>query len=154
MRPFTVFLVVWTLFNIALTYRAMPGGRDAGPAAPLPAAGDGRTAVVVPVEARDAILGEMRLMLGAVQGVLAGASDADTAAIRTAAAKAGVVMAADPQLEQLLPGAFLRYGRPTHRAFDSLAAHAADGPDAAIRGLTNITETCVTCHAAYRLELK
>ena len=151
-RPFAIVLALWTVANVVMTYRTMSGrAEDGGPS--VHAVGtDGRTPVVVPPEARDAILAEMRQMLGAVQGVLAGAIVPDTAAVRMAAAKAGLVMAADPALEQILPETFLQYGMATHRAFDSLAAHAVDGPGASLTALAGITGTCVTCHATYRLE--
>jgi hypothetical protein len=96
----------------------------------------------------------MRQMLGSVQGVLDGAARSDTAAIRAAAAASGLVMAADPALEKVLPPAFLKLGMSAHVAFDSLAAHAATGPAAAIESLAKITATCVSCHAAYRLEAR
>jgi hypothetical protein len=59
---------------------------------------DGRIPIQLPIEARDAVLAEMRLMLGSVQGVIDGVARSDTSAIRTAAAASGTVMAADPAL--------------------------------------------------------
>ncbi|HMU61559.1 MAG TPA: hypothetical protein PKA66_07245 [Gemmatimonadales bacterium] len=155
MRIAIVVLSLWTVANVALTARAV--SRDDSRTTAIRSSGtsaDGRTAVPLPIEARDAVLAEMRLMLGAVNGVLAGAAQSDTMAIREAAAAAGLVMAADPALEAILPKGFLQYGMATHRAFDSLAANASAGPAAAIQSLAAITETCVTCHAAYRLELQ
>lgn len=145
MRPAMIVLALWTAANAVWTVRA---------ATRAPESADGRIAVPLPLEARDAVLAEMRLMLNSVQGVLAGAAQSDTAAIQRAAAASGLVMAADPALEQVLPEGFLQYGMATHRAFDSLAANASAGPAAAIEGLAAITGTCVTCHAAYRLEVR
>lgn len=117
---------------------------------------DTRTAVVVPVEARDAILTEMRTMLGSMNGILSAVVNGDTASIRSAAVAAGTAMAADPTLEKILPEQFLRMGMNTHQQFDSLAA-AIVGPaarDAAIARLARLTGNCVSCHALYRLEVK
>lgn len=152
MRPAMIVLALWTAANVVWTVRAVTHAPETVTSAMESA--DGRTAVQLPIEARDAVLAEMRLMLSSVQGVLAGAAQSDTAAIRRAAAASGLVMAADPALEQVLPRGFLQYGMATHRAFDSLAANASAGAAAAVEGLAAITGTCVTCHAAYRLEVK
>ena len=152
MRTAMIVLALWTAANTVWTVRAVTRAPET--ATVTTESADGRTAVPLPIEARDAVLAEMRLMLSSVQGVLAGAAQSDTAAIQRAAAASGLVMAADPTLEKILPGGFLQYGMATHRAFDSLAANASAGPAAAIEGLAAITETCVTCHAAYRLELQ
>lgn len=117
---------------------------------------DTRTAVVVPVEARDAILAEMRTMLGSMNGILNSVVSGDTASIRSAASASGTAMAADPTLEKILPEQFLRMGMNTHQQFDSLAA-AIVGPaarDTAIARLARVTGNCVSCHALYRLEVK
>ena len=117
---------------------------------------DARTAVVVPVEARDAILAEMRTMLGSMNGILSSVVSDDTASIRSAAGASGMAMAADPALEKILPEQFLRMGINTHQQFDSLAA-ASIGPaarDTAIARLARLTGNCVSCHTAYRLEVK
>jgi len=147
-----IVLALWTAANAMWTVRAATRAPESASA--VTESADGRIAVPLPLEARDAVLAEMRLMLNSVQGVLAGAAQSDTAAIQRAAAASGLVMAADPALEQVLPEGFLQYGMATHRAFDSLAANASAGPAAAIEGLAAITGTCVTCHAAYRLEVR
>lgn len=93
-------------------------------------------------------------MLASVQGILDGAARSDSAAIRTAATAAGLVMAADPALERILPQAFLQLGMATHMAFDTLGATAGSGPGPAVGGLASITARCVACHSTYRLELR
>ncbi|HSD30642.1 MAG TPA: hypothetical protein VLB49_01945 [Gemmatimonadales bacterium] len=118
--------------------------------------GDTRTAVLVPVEARDAILAEMRTMLGSMNGILNSVVSGDTASIRSAASASGTAMAADPALEQILPEQFLRMGMNTHQQFDSLAAAIGAGAprDTAIARLARLTGNCVSCHAQYRLVLR
>ncbi len=147
MRRSVVLLALWTVVNLVATVRLVRPSRPADRSA------DGRTAIQLPMEARDLVLAEMRTMLASVQGVLDGAARSDTAAIRTAAAASGLVMAADPVLERVLPKAFLQMGMRTHVAFDTLAAHAGSGPAFAINGLVGITSSCVACHATYRLEV-
>jgi hypothetical protein len=154
MRPGVILLALWTLLNIVLTVRlVLPGDEDPGPVATEVSA-DSRTPIQLPPEARDAVLAEMRLMLGSVQGVIDGVARSDTTAIRRAAAASGLVMAADPALEQVLPQQFLLMGMATHQAFDSLAANASAGPTAAVERLADITGRCVACHAVYRLGLQ
>lgn len=116
-------------------------------------AADGRAPIVVPAEVRDKILGEMRTMLGSLNGILVGLSRGDTAAMRQAASAAGMAMAADPALERYLPKNFLQQGMRTHMQFDSLAAAigAGLGPDSVIARLANVTANCVSCHATYRM---
>lgn len=141
-------LVLWTVANLVISVRL------AGTSRPTELSADGRTPIQVSVEARDLVLAEMRTMLVSVQGILDGATRSDTAAIRTAAAAAGLVMAADPALERVLPKAFLQLGMATHMAFDTLAATAGSGSAPAVEGLARITSRCVACHATYRLELR
>ncbi len=148
MRIGVVLLVLWTIANLVLTIRL------ARPEPAVVTSADHRIAVRLPVAARDAVLAEMRTMLGSVQGVLDGAARSDTAAVRTAAKASGLVMAADPALEGMLPEEFLRLGMRTHQAFDTLAATASAGAAPAVARLAEIASGCVACHAAYRLELK
>jgi cytochrome c556 len=117
-------------------------GHTAGP--------DLRETLTVPAEARDAVLAEMRIMLGAMQGVLEATANGDTAALRAAAHPAGMAMAADPALEALLPPGWMRLAMATHRAFDSLPATGGDR-QATVAALARLTGGCNSCHATYRL---
>ncbi|MEZ4585482.1 MAG: hypothetical protein R2909_03665 [Gemmatimonadales bacterium] len=148
MRLAVTVLVLWTLANVVFSARLL------SPRAPSDSTADGRTPIALPLEARDAVLLEMRTMLASVQGVLDGAARSDTAAIRAAAAASGVVMAADPALEEILPRSFLQMGMATHAAFDTLAMNAASGATAAVDRLARITATCVSCHSTYRIEAR
>lgn len=157
MRVGITLLALWTVVNIVLTVRVASSG-DTSPAqttsSALEVSADSRTPVILPLKARDAVLAEMRMMLGSVQGVLDGVARSDTAAVRAAAAASGLVMAADPALAQVLPPAFMQFGMAAHQAFDSLAANASRTPAATVERLARITSTCVACHAMYRLELR
>lgn len=112
---------------------------------------DTRTAVRLTAEQRNAVLVEMRGMLGSVSAILAAVQHPDSAAIRDAAAKSGTAAAADPALEKLLPETWLQMAVQTHAGFDSLAAAAAKGRDTVVARLGRVTGSCVSCHAMYRL---
>lgn len=114
---------------------------------------DARQPVRLPVEAQDAVRAEMNTMLTSLNRILAALPRQDTAAIRQAAVASGVATAADPALEKLLPEQFLTWGLQTHRAFDALAGSVAAGFifDTTLVQLGALTQTCVTCHATYRL---
>jgi cytochrome c556 len=117
---------------------------------------DTRTAIALPAAARDAVLAEMRTMLGSLNGILVAATNSDSGSIRQAAAASGMAMAADPTLERYLPEPFLQLGTSTHMQFDSLAAAIGAGAprDTAIARLARLTGNCVSCHAQYRLVLR
>jgi hypothetical protein len=101
---------------------------------------------------RDAVLAEMRMMLGSVSGVLHGLVANDHQAIEKAARASGMAMAVDPTLEQKLPKPFLELGMATHKQFDQLAdlARARTPGDQLTRSLADVTTSCVACHAMYR----
>jgi hypothetical protein len=114
---------------------------------------DTRALVAVPVDGYDAVLAEMRVLLGSLDGVLGGLTVGDTAAMRAAAAAAGTAEAADPALATLLPDGWKQLAQRTHVGFDSLAAVVARGAprDSVIAYLAAVTPHCVSCHATYRL---
>ncbi len=115
---------------------------------------DSRAAVPLTAEQRDAVLTEMRTLLGSVNGVLAAEARSDSAGVRAAASASGSAAAADPALENLLPAAWLQLAMQTHAGFDSLAAAAGRGRDPVLIRLGGITGRCVTCHAMYRLGVR
>jgi len=121
-----------------------------------PASRDTRTGILLPVEARDAVMGEMRTMLGSVNALLIAQATGDTAAMRRAALASGTAAAADPALEQLLPEAWLKLAMSTHLGLDELgqAVSRPRGRDSVTVRLARITGNCVACHAAYRLEVR
>lgn len=123
-----------------------------GATPPAPAA-DGRQPIVLPAEAQDAVRAEMNTMLASLSQILAALSRQDTAVIRQAAAASGLTTAADPALEKLLPEQFLTWGTQTHRGFDGVVASITAGQalDTVLVQLGAITQTCVACHATYRL---
>ena len=113
---------------------------------------DSRRQVALTPAERDAVLAEMRMMLGSVSGVLHGLAANDRQAIEKAARASGMTMAVDPRLEQKLPREFLELGMATHKKFDQLAelAKTSVPADQVVRSLADVTTGCVACHAMYR----
>lgn len=122
--------------------------------------GDARTAVHLTPGERAFILTEMRQLLRAVHGVVAGVSDPDQAQghfqAAAAARSAGMVMAADdnPALILKLPLPMKQLGMSVHRDFDKLAdtiAHGATSQNI-LQDLSKITNRCLACHEMYQLK--
>lgn len=132
---------------------APPGSEAEGAAAPE---ADRRTAIVVPAPAGRTVLAEMRQMLEALNGVLEASAPYDRAAVREAALSGGTRIAVDmdPAMARRLPKAFVRLGSSTHEDFDALAEVVGEGAprDTVLTRLSALTDKCVSCHAAYRLE--
>ena len=107
-----------------------------------------------PVE-KDLVLGEMRTMLKAVNGVIDALSKGDMSNAAVAASSAGMAMAVDvnPMLMAKLPLDFKELGMGTHGQFDELAAQIKSGTsqDLVLQKLSSITSRCIACHEVNRL---
>lgn len=118
---------------------------------------DPRRAVILPADGQQAVLGEMRQMLGAMGGAMAGAARGDTVAVLAALAPAGSAAAADPALEALLPPEWKELAERTHGGFDSLAAavrrsHGTTAlRDTVLLRLAQLVGTCTACHETFRV---
>lgn len=119
---------------------------------------DPRTAVAVPAAGRTAVLGEMRQMLTALNGVLLAMARGEADRMAEAARSGGTAIAVDrdPGMAAGLPEPFARLGMDTHRAFDALAEVAEAGAprDTLLARLGRLTGNCVACHETYRLEVE
>lgn len=117
---------------------------------------EARQRLTMPAESRDLVLQEMRHMLEAVDGILAGVAADDMEAVAAAARKGGTEYAVDldPAVADRLPREFKELGMRTHRGFDDLAARARQGAtgERIIADLGGLTGNCVGCHVAYRLD--
>jgi hypothetical protein len=119
---------------------------------------DGRTQIVLASTERDIILGEMRMLLKAVHGVVTGLAGQDQAADRTqieqAARSAGMHMAEDvnPALMAKLPLPFKQMGMSIHQDMDALADSVAqkETPQQILQRLSSMTARCTVCHDMYR----
>jgi hypothetical protein len=118
---------------------------------------DRRTVIMLAPSEQDQILGEMRMLLKAVHGVVTGlsGSNGDVKQVEEAARAAGMTMAADvsPALMVKLPLAFKQMGMSIHQDMDQLADAVAqrETPPQILRRLSSITARCTTCHDLYRL---
>ena len=119
---------------------------------------DGRMQIVLAPTERDLILGEMRLLLKAVHGVVTGLAaqnqEADRAQIEQAARSAGMAMASDvtPALMAKLPLPFKQMGMSIHKDMDALADAIVqkETPQQILQRLSSMTARCTTCHDLYR----
>lgn len=122
------------------------------------AALDDRTPIQVDDATRFAVLTEMRTMLNAVQGIVGGAAQGDTAAMRAAAMSAGVAAASEAgeAVAAQLGADFVQLGMRTHVSFDSLATDVAQAKsrDAVLSRLATVMGNCVGCHNQYRLTVR
>jgi cytochrome c556 len=125
-----------------------------------PTTSDTRTPVPLPADGQQAVLREMRQMLGAIGGALSAAAREDTSAVLAALAPAGSAAAADPAIEALLPAAWKELAERTHGGFDSLSMavrRTRTGPalkDTVMVGLARISGSCTGCHEAFRVTVK
>lgn len=119
---------------------------------------DKRVQIEVSSATRFAVLTEMRTMLRAVQGIVAAASNQDTAEVRKAAATAGIAAASetDPTAQRELGSDFVMLGMRTHASFDSLAADVSTTKDQAVvlRRMAGVMGNCVGCHEQFRLVVR
>ena len=119
---------------------------------------DGRTQIVLAPAERDLILGEMRMLLKAVHGVVAGLAvqdqEADRAQMEQAARSAGMRMAEDvnPALMEKLPLPFKQMGMSIHKDMDALADAVIqkEKSQQILQRLSNMTARCTACHDMYR----
>ena len=119
---------------------------------------DGRVQIVLAPTERDLILGEMRMLLKAVHGVVTGLAvqnqETDRAQIEQAARSAGMAMAADvnPALMAKLPLPFKQMGMSIHKDMDALADAIVqkETPQQILQRLSSMTARCTACHDLYR----
>jgi len=116
---------------------------------------DGRTVVVLNAAERQAVLGEMRLLLETTQTIVEALANDDLPAVEQAARSVGsaAVGTVDFTLRAKLPLAFKKLGFGTHYAFEEIADMAKEGkPVKAIQQkLAGTMNNCVACHAMYQL---
>lgn len=117
---------------------------------------DGRSAVQLGKNERNAVLLEMRAWLQNTQTILAAASGNDFAAVAKAARASGMAAEAGTpgSLLMKIPVGMKRLGFGTRQKFDEIAADAEKMKDSqhTLRQLAAAMDGCVACHADYRLE--
>ncbi len=117
------------------------------------AAADTRQVVELNQEEREAVLKEMRGMLTSLQGITAGLAAHDMSQVADSAKASGMAEAADSALEAKLPPAWKNLATAVHGGFDAVARAAAAGssPDQILAKVNTGLQSCIACHAAYRL---
>ena len=96
-----------------------------------------RTEILVPASGKILILKEMRQMLMATQGVVAGLSLHDI----------------NPAIREKLPQTFRGLGMSVHQDFDALADGIVQGETdhQILTRLSSLMSRCIACHEKYRL---
>lgn len=120
-------------------------------------ADDGRTAILLEAGERDFVLGEMRLFLETVQGVVAAIAENDIAKVAELSTAVGMASTGGETAALIgkLPLEFKTLGLATHALFDDLAAEATDRGDSNVvtASLGILMENCTSCHAGYRFDV-
>lgn len=115
---------------------------------------DGRVAVRLTKDERNALLKEMRQWLRSSQGILQAASEKDFEAVAKAARASG--MAAEEgtpgSLFRKLPLEMKTLGFDTRARFDEIAADTEKNrdPQRVAQKLSEAMNNCIACHEAYR----
>ncbi len=116
---------------------------------------DGRTSVLLEPAERQAVLGEMRMLLETTQAIVEALANDDLAAVEAAARPIGsaAIATVDFSLRAKLPLEFKKLGFGTHYAFDDIANMAKEGkPAKAIQiKLSETMNNCIACHASFQL---
>ena len=147
-RLFLASLLLWLAVVVAAGVLFVRGTTAPG--------SDGRTAIRLSLSERDFVLGEMRTMLGAVQGVAEGIAANDLTAVSRAASGSGIAFERGVPVTLMgrLPLEFKQQGMAMHAGFDEIAAAAAKGESGqALTGrLAGQLNLCLGCHQSYRFD--
>ncbi len=115
---------------------------------------DGRMAVMLSKDERNALLLEMRNWLQSSQNILAAAATDDFATVASSARASGMAAEADTpgSLFRKLPVEMKALGFGTRNKFDEIAADAEKLKDSkhTVIQLSEAMNNCIACHATYR----
>lgn len=130
----------------------------AAPLSAAEAAADARTPIALTPAEREYVLAGMREHVAEIQAVTAALAAGDREGARAAALQGGTKHFAaltdhPPGLADRWPEAWKQMLRARLASFDALAQGIADGdnPTQSLQRLSTTLQTCVACHAAYRL---
>lgn len=116
---------------------------------------DGRTAVILEPAERNAVLGEMRMLLEASQSIIEALANNDLETVEKTARPLGAsaIATVDFALRAKLPLEFKKLGFGTHYAMDDMADMAKEKkPAKEIQiKLAETMNNCIACHAMYQL---
>lgn len=115
---------------------------------------DGRLAVQLSEDERNALLLEMRTWLQNTQGILAAASTNDFAGVAKIAKASGMAAESDVPgaLFRKIPLEMKKLGFDTRQKFDEIAVDAEKLKDSqhTVKQLSTAMNNCIACHATYR----
>lgn len=115
---------------------------------------DGRLAVQLSKDERNALLLEMRTWLQNSQGMLAAVSAQDFATVANLAKSSGMAAEAETpgSLFRKIPVEMKKLGFDTRQKFDDIAIDAEKLKDSqhTIKQISTAMNNCVACHATYR----
>ncbi len=118
-------------------------------------ADDGRTAVLLEPGERQAVLGEMRVLLEATQAIVEALANDDLETAEASARSVGsaAIQTMDFKLRTKLPLDFKKLGFATHYAFDEIADLAKAGRPVkdVQQKLAATMNNCIACHASFQL---
>lgn len=125
---------------------------------PAEVADDGRISIVMSAAEKGMVLGEMRGLLEAVQGITEGVANDDLAVVATSAHAVGMSSTGQEPAALIakLPLEFKKLGMGTHQAFDELGNEATDigDPQVVLSMLGVILQRCTSCHEGYRFDVE
>ncbi len=115
---------------------------------------DGRLAVQLSKDERNALLLEMRTWLQNSQGILAATSTNDFTVVANIAKASGMAAEADVPgaLFRKIPLEMKKLGFDTRQKFDEIAVDAEKLKDSqhTVKQLSTAMNNCIACHATYR----
>ena len=120
---------------------------------------DGRTEILLAPAERDQILAEMRLLLKAVDNIVRGLGESQSALkqMEETARAVGMKMASDtePAIMAKLPLPFKQLGLSIHKDMDALADAIVqhEPPQQILQRLSSMTARCTACHDMYRFSV-
>ncbi|RLA62822.1 MAG: hypothetical protein DRQ88_05410 [Epsilonproteobacteria bacterium] len=138
-------LLLWVISISYIGYRVMYGTAEVV---------DKRTQITLNGEDRELVLGEMRLLLKGLKGILGGLADNDFKKVQKSASGIGMVMAVDinPSLMSKLPMSFKTMGMGVHEAFDQLASEVYQmNEKQVLKRVDKIMSSCLACHETYKI---
>ncbi len=117
---------------------------------------DTRQIVTLSVEERAWLMNEMRGHLSGIEKTISGLSQGDIEAVREAAIDRGTPHLSDPtrmKFPQKVPDAWKVLAGNMHKGFDSVltSVNNKDSVKETLTRISNLTQNCIACHAAYRI---
>ncbi|MDH2917169.1 MAG: hypothetical protein PXX77_09870 [Gallionella sp.] len=141
-----ILVAVLTIIVAALGYKFTVGN--------VQPSDDGRQAVMLSKDERNALLLEMRVWLQSSQGILAAASEKNFDAVIKSAKASGMEAEADTpgSLFRKIPVEMKALGFDTRSKFDEIAMEAAKSKDGSlvVKKLSMAMNNCIACHEMYR----